>query len=104
MIHRVLQGIKLDDATLGVEVIEKVGPGGNYIMEDHTVEHMMEEFFYPDLSVRSIFDIWEKQERPSMMSRANEKVKAILEDSHDGLLDMKLISRIKKVFPHIVGV
>ena len=104
MIHRVLQGIKLDDATLGVEVIEKVGPGGNYIMEDHTVEHMMEEFFYPDLSVRSIFDIWEKQERPSMMSRANEKVTKILGDSHDGLFDMKLISRIKEIFPHIVGI
>ena len=59
MIRRLLAGIKVDDDTIGLDVIEKVGPGGNYIMEEHTVDHMMEEFFYPELSVRSIFDVWE---------------------------------------------
>ena len=104
MIHRVLDGIKVDTGTLGVEVIEKVGPGGNYVMEDHTVEHMMDEFFYPDLSIRSIFDIWEKQDRPGMLSRANAIVKETLAESHDGLLDIKLISRIRETFPDIVGI
>ncbi len=104
MIRRVLAGINVNDDTIGLDVIEKVGPGGNYIMEEHTVDHMMEEFFYPDLSVRSIFDVWEKDGRPSMMSRANSMVKEILKEKKDGLLDIKLISEIKKVFPDIVGI
>jgi trimethylamine--corrinoid protein Co-methyltransferase len=104
MIRRVLAGIRVDKDTLGLDVIEKVGPGGNYVMEDHTVEHMMKEFYYPELSVRSIFDIWEKEGRPSMMSRANNMVNNILEETRDGILDIKLISEIKKAFPDIVGI
>ncbi|MHC4635674.1 MAG: trimethylamine methyltransferase family protein [Planctomycetota bacterium] len=104
MIHRLLAGINVDKDTIGLDVIEKVGPGGNYIMEDHTVDHMMKEFFYPELSVRSIFDVWEKEGRPSMMSRANSMVKEILEEEKDGLLDINLISEIKKAFPDIVGI
>jgi trimethylamine--corrinoid protein Co-methyltransferase len=58
MINRILSGISVNEDTLGFDVIEKVGPGGNYVMEDHTIEHMKEEFFYPDLGVRCNFDIW----------------------------------------------
>jgi trimethylamine--corrinoid protein Co-methyltransferase len=104
MIRRLLAGINVDKDTIGLDVIEKVGPGGNYIMEEHTVDHMMKEFFYPELSVRSIFDVWEKEGRPSMMSRANSMVKEILEEEKDGLLDINLISEIKKAFPDIVGI
>jgi trimethylamine--corrinoid protein Co-methyltransferase len=104
MIRRMLAGIKVNEETIGLDVIEKVGPGGNYLLEDHTVDHMMEEFYYPELSVRSIFDVWEKEGRPSMMSRANDTVKEILEEEKDGLLDIKLISEIKKAFPDIEGI
>ncbi len=101
MIHRILSGIRVNNDTMGFDVIKKVGPGGSYIMEDHTVEHMMDEFFYPTLSVRCIFDIWEKEGRPSMLSRSNNRVLEILEDVGEGLLDIELISEIKKKFPGI---
>jgi len=99
MIHRVLAGIKVDEDTMGFDVIRDVGPGGNFITEDHTIDHMMEEFFYPDLSVRCNFDIWEERGRPSMLSRAHELVQKILEEGEEGLLDLDLISEIKKAFP-----
>ena len=56
IIHRIMAGIKVNEDTMGFAVIKKVGPGGNFVMEDHTVEHMMDEFFYPELSVRCNFD------------------------------------------------
>jgi len=99
MIQRILRGIKVNEATLGFDVIEKVGPGGNYIIEDHTVDHMMDEFFYPDLSVRCNFDIWEERGRPDMLSRANDVVRNILTEYTEGILDLDLISEIKKAFP-----
>jgi len=99
IIHRMLAGIKVNEETLGFDVIKKVGPGGNYVTEDHTVEHMMDEFFYPDLSVRCNFDIWEERERPDMLSRANELVTKILEEGTEGLLGHELIAEIKKAFP-----
>jgi trimethylamine--corrinoid protein Co-methyltransferase len=101
MIKRILSGIRVNEGTLGFDVIEKVGPGGNYVMEDHTIEHMKEEFFYPDLSVRCNFDIWEERGRPSMLSRANDLVDEILDDGREGLLDTDLILEIKKKFSGI---
>ncbi len=99
IIQRMLTGIKVDEGTLGFDVIEKVGPGGNYITEDHTVEHMMDEFFYPTLSVRYNFDIWEERGRPDMLSRANDVVRKILDDGKEAILNYDLISEIKEAFP-----
>jgi trimethylamine--corrinoid protein Co-methyltransferase len=101
MIKRILAGIKVDERTLGFDVIRKVGPGGSYFVEEHTIEHMMDEFFYPDLSVRCNFDIWEERERPSMLSRAIDFVDEILEDGSEGLLDTALILELRKRFPGI---
>ena len=101
MIRKTLAGIRVDEATLGLDVIEKVGPGGNYVMEDHTIDHMMNEFFYPRLAVRSNFDIWENEGRPSMLTRAHELVNGILDNGQEGLFETETAVRIRKVFPGI---
>jgi trimethylamine---corrinoid protein Co-methyltransferase len=101
MVYRILSGIRVNKETLGSSVIEEVGPGGNYVMADHTVQHMMEEFFYPDLAVRCNFDIWEERGRPNMLSRAKEQVEKILKENMDGLLGPALIAGIKARFPEI---
>jgi trimethylamine--corrinoid protein Co-methyltransferase len=104
IIQRMLAGIKVNEDTLAFDVVEKVGPGGNYVTEEHTVEHMMEEFFYPTLSVRSNFDIWEETGRPSMLSRAHGLVQHILgecEERQEGLLDLELVSQIRERFSGI---
>jgi len=99
MVHRILAGIAVNEDTLAFDVIESVGPGGNYIAEDHTVDHMMDEFFYPDLSVCSNFDIWEELGQPDMLRRAKETVNAVLEDGREGTLEQDLILELKKAFP-----
>lgn len=100
-VHRLLAGIRVTEETLGFDVIEKVGPGGNYVMEDHTVEHMMNEFFYPDLSVRCNFDVWEERGRPDMLSRASDMVQSILRENTEGILDLDLIAEIARTNPSI---
>lgn len=101
MVQRILAGISVTEETLGLSVIEKVGPGGNYVMEDHTIDHMMKEFFYPDLCERHLFDIWEQHGRPNMLSRATAMVEKILDD-HESCLDLHLNSKIRSAFPGIL--
>jgi trimethylamine--corrinoid protein Co-methyltransferase len=91
MSKRVLSGVKVSRETLGLEVIRKVGPGGNYVTEDHTVENMMDEFFYPNSSVRLNFDIWQEAGQPDMLRRAEIQVRQILQDEKGDLLDRDLI-------------
>ena len=105
MIYRTLSGIKVNEGTLGFDVIEKVGPGGHYVMEDHTVDYMLDEFFYPNLSVRCNFDVWEEKGRPDMLSRANDVVHNILkEENREGLLALNLLMETRKNFPGIKSV
>jgi trimethylamine--corrinoid protein Co-methyltransferase len=73
-------------------------------MEEHTVNHMMDEFFYPTLSVRCNFDIWEERGRPDMLSRANDLVHNILAEHEENLLGPDLVPEIKKAFPGIQNV
>lgn len=101
MIHRLLAGIRVDEGTLGLDTIERVGPGGNYVTEDHTLKYMMEEFFYPELAERSIFDVWEKKGQPNMLTRANDRVHRILEESREGALDQSVVDQVKEKFPEL---
>lgn len=99
MTQRMLKGVNVNEETMAFDVIEQVGPGGNFVAEDHTVDHMMDEFFYPNLRVRCNFDVWEEKGRPDMLSRANGLARKILRDSKEGLLDVSLIAEIERAFP-----
>jgi trimethylamine--corrinoid protein Co-methyltransferase len=103
MVYRVLRGIEVNENTLAVECVEKLGPGGNYIMEDHTVEHMFDEFFFPSLSVRMNFDLWKEQNEPTPLSRAHELAHELLQNK-EPVLSPDEIMRIEKQFPEIVSV
>ena len=82
-------------------MIKKVGPGGNYVTEDHTIEHMMDEFFYPNPSVRLNFDIWQEAGQPDMLRRAAIQVQQILKEEKGDLLARDLIHN---AFPGIQSV
>jgi trimethylamine--corrinoid protein Co-methyltransferase len=106
-IQRILRGITVNDDTLGIDVISQVGPGGAYLMEDHTVDHMMDEYYYPELSVRSNFDIWEERGRPNMLTKAHDRVQNILnecEECAEGIIGHDLNMRIEEAFPEIKNI
>ena len=94
----------MNEDTLAFEVVKEVGPGGNYVSEEHTIAHMTTEFFYPRLAVRCNFDLWEERGRPDMLSRAREMVETTLEHGRASRLDPELILRLKKTFPEIVKI
>jgi trimethylamine--corrinoid protein Co-methyltransferase len=102
MIHRILNGIKVDDDTLAFDVIQAVGPRGHYLMEGHTEQHV-DELFYPRLSERCNFDIWEQKDRPNMLKRAKILVVDILRQNKENLLDKNILEATQKVFPGILS-
>jgi trimethylamine--corrinoid protein Co-methyltransferase len=104
MIKRKLDGIAVNEDTLAYEVIEQVGPGGNYVAEDHTVDHMLDEFYYPNLSVRCNFDVWEERGRPDMLSRSHAFVKQTLLEGRETRIDPEVIEMIKQTLPGLRNV
>jgi trimethylamine--corrinoid protein Co-methyltransferase len=101
MVKRVLAGVSVNKEALGLDVIKKVGPGGNYVTEDHTIDHMMDEFFYPSASVRLNLDLWQEAGQPDMVRRAEIQVRHILQHQKGDLLARDLVH---SAFPGIQNV
>lgn len=57
MLNQIFRGIEIDDENLALEVIHKVGPGGHFMNEDHTIEHF-KEVWYSNLFDRSNYATW----------------------------------------------
>jgi trimethylamine--corrinoid protein Co-methyltransferase len=101
MIERILRGIRVNEETLGFDCIAQVGPGGNYVMADHTIDHMFDEFYYPQLAVREQYDRWVEHGRSTPLKKAKALVDQYLQASA-WRLDPKTTDRLRKRFPQIV--
>ena len=53
MLDAYLQGIQVDGERIALDVIKRVGIGGTYLLEDHTLEHFREEMWAPTLFRRA---------------------------------------------------
>ena len=70
-----LRRFELNDDTLAFDVIHKVGPGGHFLGEKHTIEHFRREIWSRELSDTFILNPVTKG---SFLERAKAKVKEIL--------------------------
>jgi trimethylamine--corrinoid protein Co-methyltransferase len=59
-------------------VIRRVGPGGDYLAERHTVKHFRQELWRPKHLNRDNPETWEKKGSKSYNERVTEKARTIL--------------------------
>jgi len=74
---RFTQGLEVNDDTMAIDVIDKVGPGGIFLGEKHTLKHFRERWM-SRLSDIDSFETWQKKGSKSIDEVAREKVKEIL--------------------------
>ena len=94
MIRRIADGIVVDDETIALDVIQKVGAGGMYLAEKHTLKHLREEQFLPQLIDRRSVDMWERDGKKSLEDRAREKVRKALAQPVPHPLSPDLVRRL----------
>jgi trimethylamine---corrinoid protein Co-methyltransferase len=75
---RMKRGIQVNETSLAMEVIRKVGFSGNYITEKHTMQNYREEHFLPQLMVREPYEAWEKAGAKSALDNARQKALQML--------------------------
>jgi trimethylamine--corrinoid protein Co-methyltransferase len=75
------RGVVVNQETLALEMVEELGPTGDYLQHRHTMRHVREPF-YSDLMHKGVYAQWEKQGQKSMEQLAAEKVDQILETHH----------------------
>ena len=96
MARRVLAGIEVDPDKLALDCIKRVGPGGNYLGDEHTTAHMRDEFFYPVLADRKPRMVWEAEGKLSAEERARLLAISYLENHKPIPIDPEVDSQIMK--------
>ena len=74
-----VEGVSIDEETLALDVIDAVGPGGEYMSRDHTWDHFR-QLWSPSLFDRARLDQWELGGARDVMARVREKTIALMED------------------------
>jgi trimethylamine--corrinoid protein Co-methyltransferase len=78
-IRAATMGVKVTEETLALEIIEELGPEGDYLSHDHTYRHF-KDAYYSKLADRQIYSSWEADGSTTMADRAARKVDDILEN------------------------
>ncbi len=92
-----VQGIEVSDETLALDVIRKVGPGGEYVSQKHTLEHFRKEYFYPELADTRGYEAWRKSGAKTLVEKANQKAKEILKSHWPTPLDKDVQKEISEI-------
>jgi trimethylamine---corrinoid protein Co-methyltransferase len=89
-------GVPVNDETLALNVIDELGPTGNYLDHKHTLKHFREPF-YSKLADKGTHSQWLERGGTTMEQRAAQEVGRILERHHPEPLPADVQRDIRKI-------
>ena len=99
MCCKVLNGITVDPKHLALEVIDAVGPGGNFMTAPHTMAHLHTEYFRGNgVTDQKGRDKWTREGSPDVRKRAGDIVRKILAGEKRSYIDPKVDQAIRKKY------
>jgi trimethylamine--corrinoid protein Co-methyltransferase len=78
MTKRISRGIEVSDRTLALDVIDQVGPRGNFLETEHTFENFRANIWQPALLERDSYAAWQAAGSKDLFAKLNARVKEIL--------------------------
>ncbi len=96
-VKHLLRGVDVSAESLALDLIEKVGPGGHYLAEDHTMAHFRKELYFPETLNRKNYDAWRIDGGETFGEAANKRIKKILEQHRSDSLSKEVESEIHKI-------
>ena len=96
MIKHVVAGIRVDDESLAVEDIARVGAFGDFLSLDATLKHMR-ELSQPEVLDRRVREDWEARGASDLATRARARALELI-DTHEPLpLDADVAKQIRGI-------
>lgn len=73
----ITRGFEVSEETIGYDVIEEVGIAGNFLGEEHTVEHLRDSYWVSDIFNRDDWSNWVAKGQKDIYDRAHEFVERV---------------------------
>jgi trimethylamine--corrinoid protein Co-methyltransferase len=96
-VKRILRGIDVRPETIMLELIEKVGPGGQFLAEPESVALCRQEIWVPKLFDRQPFVSWKDKGKLSLAERTHRKVGNILRSHQPPALEESVLDQIEAI-------
>ncbi|MCE9612818.1 MAG: trimethylamine methyltransferase family protein [Lentisphaerae bacterium] len=85
---RFQRGIAVNETTLATELVRAVGIGGQFLDQEHTLQHFREELFMPALLGRRKRDAWQAQGGKRLDEVATDRARELMQAApRSGLTD-----------------
>ncbi|MBL7163939.1 MAG: trimethylamine methyltransferase family protein [Anaerolineales bacterium] len=101
MLKRVKRGFEFSEENLALDVIGEIGPGGTYMMHDHTVEWMRRTALLPKIAERDTRALWEQDGSLDAQARAMDELRQILGRQNQAAFSPEIEARIRAEFPEM---
>jgi trimethylamine--corrinoid protein Co-methyltransferase len=95
IVRKMMDGIVVDDETLALDAIRAVGPGGNFLAQKHTRQHMR-DLWLPTLMDRRPYEVWEEM-RDGASDWARSRAKEILDTHQPAALDPQINQEFERI-------
>jgi trimethylamine--corrinoid protein Co-methyltransferase len=97
-VKRIARGLEVNAETLATDVVQAVGPGGNFLSEEHTVRHFRREIWAPGpVWTRQTFDGWANSGGTSLGDRAAAEVRRLLAAHQPEPIDEALAREVDRI-------
>ncbi len=95
-VKRFMEGLEVSEETLALDIVDEVGPHGDFLGTNHTVEHFKEDW-YPNLLDRNNFEGWAAEGGNTLRQRARARVDEILADHRPEPLPADVQQKIDEI-------
>ena len=92
----------MNEENLALDIIGKIGPGGSFIVEPHTMKRMKTAGLLTKLSDRDSRVTWEKKGSLDIQAHAMQRVRQILSTNTSPLFSDEVDARIRAQFAELV--
>jgi len=96
MVKQIGKGINTEEEYLALELIDEIGPGGEFLTSEHTLNHY-KEWFQPKLQDRSDYATWVREGKYTMADRIQSETDRILKEHEPTPIDEKQHQELKKI-------
>lgn len=96
-IRRASRGIEVTDETTDLSVFKEVGPGGDFISLDHTLENFKKEMWIPKIMDRGFLALDKDPEETTMRKRARKYFGKIMEKYYPPELPEDIDSKLDEI-------
>ena len=101
MTKRILRGFEINDDTLGLDALARVGPGGNFLTDKHTLKYFKTEYFKPRIFNRGTREIWQSKGAKDLNENARQRAKTILKEHKPAPLADDVVKELDSIIKRL---